>query len=455
MIEEVFNALVKKTSEIQPSMVDLLNPGSDISRIEKVESRMGITLPVELKSLYLLHDGQKAGPGFFFDWPFLSIDEMLDEWNAWSQIQENQEIDDVHSISVPRGHIKEIYCSRNWIPFSKDYGGNNYAIDLDPGPNGRAGQVIVFGRDFDTKFVLSLNLTAFVQYYLDSLDAGKYIKEDEQCIIIKRPELLLYNNGLKDEGRSYDDWKLHLADEWREALTPYISRCTSFSELESITSLNLLRTDILDLKPLIEFKGLRELIASATKLRNLEGIENCSELKKAYFGKISPNDISAIKLCSKLQRLSFSNTPLKNIDPILDLNNLKGLSIDGTGLKDLTGIEALKKLTDLDISNNKISDTSQIRKLIKLKSLNISRTGISDLGFLNDLKSLVKIELYSIDVVDYSVLNNLKKLKEISCSFKQFEKIIKVLDFKLRFVMVGGMSDEQRNKWSSYMRDES
>ncbi|WP_409526005.1 leucine-rich repeat domain-containing protein [Nitrincola sp. MINF-07-Sa-05] len=294
-----------------------------------------------------------------------------------------------------------------------------------------------------------------MQYYLDSLDAGKYIKEDEQCIIIKRPELLLYNNGLKDEGRSYDDWKLHLADEWREALTPYISRCTSFSELESITSLNLLRTDILDLKPLIEFKGLRELIASATKLRNLEGIENCSELKKAYFGKISPNDISAIKLCSKLQRLSFSNTPLKNIDPILDLNNLKGLSIDGTGLKDLTGIEALKKLTDLDISNNKISDTSQIRKLIKLKSLNISRTGISDLGFLNDLKSLVKIELYSIDVVDYSVLNNLKKLKEISCSFKQFEKIIKVLDFKLRFVMVGGMSDEQRNKWSSYMRDES
>jgi hypothetical protein len=56
--------------------------------------------------------------------------------------------------SVPPGWIKCVYACRGWLPLLSDRTGNYVGVDLDPGPGGSWGQVIVFGRDFDRKCVL-------------------------------------------------------------------------------------------------------------------------------------------------------------------------------------------------------------------------------------------------------------------------------------------------------------
>lgn len=40
--------------------------------------------------------------------------------------------------------------SRNdwWVVVGSDFGGNECAVDLDPGPGGKSGQLIAYGRDF-------------------------------------------------------------------------------------------------------------------------------------------------------------------------------------------------------------------------------------------------------------------------------------------------------------------
>lgn len=64
--------------------------------------------------------------------------------------------------SFPKGHIKCQYANPNWIPLVTDNAGNHIAIDMDPDIDGSKGQVIIFGRDFDTKYVIAPNWAQFL-----------------------------------------------------------------------------------------------------------------------------------------------------------------------------------------------------------------------------------------------------------------------------------------------------
>ncbi len=55
--------------------------------------------------------------------------------------------------SIPPNWIRKDYSQRGWIPLIADKAGNYMASNLNPGEAGAVGQVIVFGRDFDTKVV--------------------------------------------------------------------------------------------------------------------------------------------------------------------------------------------------------------------------------------------------------------------------------------------------------------
>ncbi|KAG9095546.1 Cell wall assembly regulator [Ceratobasidium sp. UAMH 11750] len=56
--------------------------------------------------------------------------------------------------SIPPGWIRKAYSCRGWLPLVTDKAGNYLGVDLAPAEQGSFGQVIVFGRDFDTKVVM-------------------------------------------------------------------------------------------------------------------------------------------------------------------------------------------------------------------------------------------------------------------------------------------------------------
>lgn len=53
------------------------------------------------------------------------------------------------------------------------------AVDLAPGPAGKWGQVILFGRDYDCKYVVARSWSAFLATVADDLNSGKWFVDEE------------------------------------------------------------------------------------------------------------------------------------------------------------------------------------------------------------------------------------------------------------------------------------
>ena len=47
-------------------------------------------------------------------------------------------------------------------------------MDLLPGPAGQVGQIILFGRDFDTKLVIASSLQEFLFGFVTDLEQGNF-----------------------------------------------------------------------------------------------------------------------------------------------------------------------------------------------------------------------------------------------------------------------------------------
>jgi cell wall assembly regulator SMI1 len=81
--------------------------------------------------------------------------------------------------SQPPGAVQKAYAHHGWIPITRDWGGNHLAIDLAPGPAGKWGQIIIFGRDYDCKYVVARSWAAFLATFADDLCSGKVIVDEE------------------------------------------------------------------------------------------------------------------------------------------------------------------------------------------------------------------------------------------------------------------------------------
>ena len=76
--------------------------------------------------------------------------------------------------SIPPDAVQPVYAHAEWIPMVTDHAGNHIGVDLAPGPQGIYGQVIVFGRDFDTKYVVADNWGEFLLSFANDLEEGNW-----------------------------------------------------------------------------------------------------------------------------------------------------------------------------------------------------------------------------------------------------------------------------------------
>ncbi|WZY00403.1 SMI1/KNR4 family protein [Bacillus sp. FSL W7-1360] len=177
----MINAVIKNLKEqLNKEFEPFLNPPATEGQIRHAEKEMGIIFPEDLRSLYLIHNGEnESGPGLFFGLPFLSLDDMLDEWRGWPNAEEEW-MTEIDSHSVPSGWIKERYVNRYWIPISKDHGGNHIGIDLDPDEKGHKGQIINFGSDEEVKYVIAHQIVDLLSFITETLRKGNYTLRHEE-----------------------------------------------------------------------------------------------------------------------------------------------------------------------------------------------------------------------------------------------------------------------------------
>jgi len=109
-----------------------------------LETVLGARLPTDIRRSLCIHDGMRpsGGPCFFDGMVLLPVNRIAKEWRMRCEIHGEDDPG-----GCPETTDKRIKNDRwwraGWIPFMEE-NGNMLLIDLDPGSNGRAGQVFKF-----------------------------------------------------------------------------------------------------------------------------------------------------------------------------------------------------------------------------------------------------------------------------------------------------------------------
>lgn len=191
--------------------------------VNELEHELDCTLPQDVRESLQIHDGQERGgmpTGVLFGCMLLDCEEIIQEWQQWRTVNEaylsnqrdnyeipqaplkafagssssssvpvaqaststnphwRQELLDKQD-SQPANAIQKAYSHPAWIPMARDWGGNNIAVDLAPGPTGKWGQVILMGRDYDCKYVISRSWSAFLATVADDMSTDKWFIDEE------------------------------------------------------------------------------------------------------------------------------------------------------------------------------------------------------------------------------------------------------------------------------------
>jgi len=201
-------------------LFDQLCEGCTNNDLNELEHQLDCSLPMEVRESLQLHDGQERGgipTGIIFGCMLLDCEEIVQEWENWKKVNQEYLTEPVNynkpatpmkalggassssssktpsqtqnpmwrqdllakQDSQPSGAIQKVYAHPAWIPLARDWGGNNLAVDLAPGPTGKWGQVILFGRDYDCKYVVARSWSAFMATVADDLNSGKWFVDDE------------------------------------------------------------------------------------------------------------------------------------------------------------------------------------------------------------------------------------------------------------------------------------
>lgn len=207
LIDSLWDRIEKWMDDEYPELEDCLEDGVTTADLNEFENDLGCgQLPAEFRQFYKRHDGQMRGgkpTGLMFGLTLMDLELMHEEHLMWCKVAERLERQQYLQLQrmkaplegslkastlsfvanqrlVPPNSIQPYYYHRGWVPLFKDYYGNQIALDLAPGPQGQWGQIILFGRDFDTKLVVASSYQEFIFMYVEDLENGNYRIDSEE-----------------------------------------------------------------------------------------------------------------------------------------------------------------------------------------------------------------------------------------------------------------------------------
>lgn len=205
--------------ENYPELFDQLCEGATNNDLNDLEHQLDCSLPQDVRDSMMFHDGQERGgnpTGIIFGSMLLDCEEIVQEWENWRKVNHEFLLETAinkpatpskafggsseassskqgagsnpgmwrqdlmaRQNCVPPNSVQKAYAHAGWIPLVRDWGGNNLAVDLAPGPAGHWGQIILFGRDYDTKYVVARSWSALLAVVADDLNSGKWFVDEE------------------------------------------------------------------------------------------------------------------------------------------------------------------------------------------------------------------------------------------------------------------------------------
>nr|8AJ2_A Chain A, Structured core of Knr4 [Saccharomyces cerevisiae]8AJ2_B Chain B, Structured core of Knr4 [Saccharomyces cerevisiae] len=173
------------TSEHNPDLNATLSDPCTQNDITHAEEDLEVSFPNPVKASFKIHDGQEdlesmtGTSGLFYGFQLMTLDQVVAMTQAWRNVAKNLNKRSPDQKSIPPNAVQPVYAHPAWIPLITDNAGNHIGVDLAPGPNGKYAQIITFGRDFDTKFVIAENWGEFLLSFANDLEAGNWYLVDD------------------------------------------------------------------------------------------------------------------------------------------------------------------------------------------------------------------------------------------------------------------------------------
>jgi len=247
------------------------------------------------------------------------------------------------------------------------------------------------------------------------------------------------------------NWWNDLSLEWKEVLISIDAKLSSKSPsiedltfLVSMDSLDLSKSSIDNLGPVLKFRKINYLAFDHTKVQDLSPLADLKTLTSISGNHSMVASIDPLSNLNQLQKISFSNTAVKSINSLIDLSSLEYINVDETEVttKDLPAFFTKNPSTKLIFRSKELSNwwdslssewKSVFYKANRLPSheqpsietlhiwtskpeLTIEKVSISDFNPLLVYFNLRRLYVYDVPIVDISHIGSLVLLEELKLS---------------------------------------
>jgi cell wall assembly regulator SMI1 len=152
-MREIWHRIECWLSVNHPENLKGLRTSASPDAISEVEKFIGVALPEDVKSSYLIHDGQSdIDPSLFGEWHLLPLKNIKQEWKLMNELLEKGKL----AGEVKADHrVRSKWWGSKWIPIMSNGAGDLFCIDLDPTPSGKSGQIISYWHMLDKRDVIA------------------------------------------------------------------------------------------------------------------------------------------------------------------------------------------------------------------------------------------------------------------------------------------------------------
>ena len=173
----------------------------------------------------------------------------------------------------------------------------------------------------------------------------------------------------------------------------------------------------LDLMPNIEVLGI-----GFTPIKDIRPVLQFKHLKQLWMTKTGVTNYDFLKEIPTLEGLDISQNGITDLSFLKDYPNLKTVAAAGNDLTDITPLAKLKNLESLNLDYNNISDISALTKLAKLKAVSLEHNQLHDVSTLSQKENLTRLFLSNNPNLN---LNTLKasKLEELTADNSNVESL--------------------------------
>ncbi|AGM98439.1 leucine-rich repeat domain-containing protein [Streptococcus iniae] len=194
------------------------------------------------------------------------------------------------------------------------------------------------------------------------------------------------------------------------------------SYLPNLEALGIGFTPIDDMTPVLQFKKLKQLLMTATGVKNYDFLSQMPMLESIDVSQNGLDDLSFLVPYKKLNLVAAADNNLKTLAPLAELPNLQFLVLSNNQISDLSPLASLSKIQEIHIENNKLSNLNALTGKESLKILNLSENK----GFDADSLKLPNLEMLTLEKVDLKSLDFIKNnpsLTELTVSHNQLKQL--------------------------------